>query len=212
VSDRISPSSVLNVEFAHVDWTQPSSIEEIGKSLAVAKLACGERGWHFDNSVRSILVDDKEFTEGSRAGTIGEIVDALEKAGVNADFICFESDLRLLLPRFVADLAIGGGTRQARSIERYLKNHGRIACSHDIAIWHAFRLGRLGRRDELLYRPSNQSLSPALESERFYSDCVVSSIRAKDMGYEADGLELLRIAYGSEIAQNVGTIGYGADD
>ncbi|MEQ1515330.1 MAG: hypothetical protein ABL931_02435 [Usitatibacteraceae bacterium] len=208
MSQRRIIKSELNVEFAHFDWKQPSAVDEMGRSLDVAKSTCIERGWQFDSAVRSVLVDDKGFTDRPRAAVIEGMVGVLGTSSADIDFICFESDLRFLLPKFAADLVAGGGARQSRSLERYLDSHGRTACSHDIAIWHAFRLGLLGRWDELLHPVGASEIA----KDRFYSRCVVSSVRREDMEYEAEGLQLLQIAYGSEIAQNVATIGYNADD
>lgn len=208
MSERRIITSELNVEFAHLDWSQASTVGQIRGSLDAARRACAQRGWQFESAVRSILVDDKDLTERPRAKLISEIESKMESASLRADFMCFESDLRLLLPKFVSNLGDMGGERQAKSMKRYLDSHGRTACSHDIAIWHAFRLGLLGRRDELLHCAG----STGGQKDRFYSRCVVSSIRRSDMQFEAEGLQLLQIAYGTEIAQNVATIGYDADD
>ena len=123
MSERKIITSELNVEFAHFDWTQASAVDEMGISLGVAKSTCIERGWQFDSAMRSVLVDDKGFTDRPRTAVIAGMVGVLETGSADIDFICFESDLRFLLPKFAADLVAGGGARQSRSLERYLELH-----------------------------------------------------------------------------------------
>jgi len=148
------------------------------------------------------LIDDKALKIGDRPQWLARTIRSLPNVFDKIDYICFESDLSTIADLFIDRLVSGNRGRRAREIERYRDKHGRIACSHDIAIWHSLRLGLLGRHDGLLLRGPHWH-----QRTTFYCAHVVSILEEEDREDEARAAEIMRESADSRLLQ-VETIFY----
>lgn len=184
-----SVSVRINVEIAHVrTWSAQGGLASAEESLLIADEYCHGLQISAESLVLVVLVDDKVQPIRERESWLDEVTLRWPAVFSRIDFICFESDLSIIADIFIAQLRTQNRARRAREIERYRNKHGRIACSHDIAIWHSFRLGRLGRHDQLIF-PGSRGMHLDLGS--FYCPNVVSILEEEDREDEARAREIM---------------------
>jgi len=197
----------MNVEIAHVrSWFSRAALDSAQESMLIATELCEARGISFDEVTLSLLVDDKADAIGDRAAWLAEACDSVPSVFRRIDYICFESDLIAIAEVFLASLRNQNRGRRAREIERYRNKHGRIACSHDIAVWHSFRLGRLGRHDHLLSR--SPCRVPSEHTHPFYTVHAVSILEEEDRDDEDRAKELMAEAADNGASMGLETIFY----
>lgn len=180
--------SCTNIEVAHLrSWLSAESRASAEESLLIA-----EEWTHAADEPRlrpilSILVDDKALLIPDREAWLTDVQSRWPDVLARIDFLCFESDLSTIADLFIARLVTRSRGRRAREIERYRDKHGRIACSHDIAIWHSLRLGLLGRHDHLVRRGPHWS-----DGAGFYCSHAVSILDEENREDELRAAEILR--------------------
>ncbi len=64
------------------------------------------------------------------------------------DFLCFEHRLQSCSRGMDALVGKQEGARLAKEILHYSSKHGAYACSHNVALWHLYRLGLLSCSDQ----------------------------------------------------------------
>ena len=186
-------TACINIEIAHLrSWDSPEAQSSAEESLLIAdeyRLAVQDRP---PQTALSILVDDKVLQIKDRAKWLRQAGERWPHILSRVDFFCFESDLATIADAFITLLVSSKRGRRAREIERYRDKHGRVACSHDIAIWHSLRLGLLGRHDKLI-----QSGPHWTERANFYCSRVVSILEEENREEEARATEILRESSGA---------------
>lgn len=191
MSDPLLPDNTwINIEVAHLrSWHSADALSSAEESLLIADeyQQSPHHGLGEQRFAVSVLVDDKAVSIPDRASWLQEVSERWPHFIANIDFFCFESDLATVADLFIARLVSGKRGRRAREIERYRNKHGRVACSHDIAIWHSLRLGLLGRHDRLIGRGPHWQ-----EGTTFYCSQAVSILEEDNRDEEARASEILR--------------------
>lgn len=135
----------VNIEFAHVDFDRNHefSKEQLQSSIDAAENIIKNEIFAGHSCTTCILVDDKQVSHPPLSQE--SVLEFLNLATnqIPVDYICFESNL----PSYVDDLLEQVDEEHERlvrgKLEKYVHRTGRIGCSHDIAIWHLMRLGRI---------------------------------------------------------------------
>ena len=189
MAEAVSPdSSCINIEVAHLrSWHLVEAQSSAEESILIADEYRHALPGPSPRAVLSILIDDKALQIEDRAEWLRQVHERWPHILSHIDFLCFESDLAALADLFIARLVISKRGRRAREIERYRDKHGRVACSHDIAIWHSLRLGLLGRHDNLIEHGLHWT-----EGTNFYCSHVVSILEEEDREDEARAAEIMR--------------------
>lgn len=200
--------SALNIEIGHVSWSEPGGEASARESLLIANEWIANKRLSRAQISITMLVDDKDH--GRRANAVrGEWLVATARRMPEifsvVDWVCFESDLQGLAPKLVALLVESNRSRRAREFQRYQNKHGLVACSHDVAIWHAFRLGLL--EDDhpgiaLWSRPSQSNLPSFFASE------IGSVLEEGDRGAEVRAREILGELSDGSLLSAIKTIYY----
>lgn len=179
-----------NLELAHINWDSPGASNSVQESLAQAYDWIAR--WQEEGSsyVACILVDDKESPVTARSVWLDRASDHHPELFELLDFVCFESDLITLKDEFLAHFAPPPRGRIDRELERYREKHGKVACSHDIAIWHLLRLGGLASGIDLMIplRPTDKSP---------FALRLLSVLEEEDREAESRAREILR--YSSDL-------------
>lgn len=142
----------VNIEFGHIEIDNGKySKPELEKSVNVAiELLEKHKGNGLTCSV-SMLVDDKKQSNPPDLSRVTSLIELISSRIV-VDYICFESRLVAYLDELYDSIKVEHVAKVRQSIESYLERNGRIACSHDIAIWHLLRLGKIRFRPEHILR------------------------------------------------------------
>jgi hypothetical protein len=108
--------------------------EDLRSTLSVAGLT----------TTIQVLIDDKRISrQDGRAEAIAKF-SADCQAALQTDCFVLESSLVRLLDQFTDQVITPTArARIARKLADYYHQHNELACSHDIALWHALRLGLL---------------------------------------------------------------------
>jgi hypothetical protein len=137
--------------------------------------------------VYSILVDDKVQAIDDRRHWLRDVLCPLVATWPEAiDFVCFESDLCHMKDEMLEGIELKHRPSLKKEIERYVRKHGEIACSHDISLWHLFRLNIIGhnRPDAPKIYPLRSAIDRKLSMSRFRSKIAVSIVRNEDLTAE----------------------------
>lgn len=174
-----------NLEIAHVTWGGIDADDSINESV-VQGLEWIAR-WESTGASYTVcsLVDDKEVVISDRAGWLDIYAKAYPKLFGLLDFVCFESDLISLKNEFLARFEPPRRGKVERELERYREKHGKVACSHDIAIWHSLRLGLLPSGFRLM-NPLKQTVQGP------YGNQLLSILEEEDRAPEERAKEMLR--------------------
>lgn len=214
--------SKFNVEVAHLDWgAAPDHVRrELEESVALAVEYISSEADDTKAVVVSMLIDDKVVEILDRSSWITATFDAygadLESL---VDFICFESDLGRLREELLAKVVPKYRKGIQREIERYLRKHGQIACSHDISLWHLFRLGIIGSNPDNrpTVFPTQRAVQRKLSLSNFRAEKVVSFVNDEDMRAEhrarEEILSNIEVPDGTmPLLQRIEVKGYAIDD
>lgn len=174
-----------NLELAHVTWGHEDAGESVQEAMAqgrdwIARWRAEDRSY-----VTCCLVDDKEVAVTDRKAWLHEQAHAFPALFNLLDYICFESDLISLKGEFLGRFKPPQRGKVEREIERYRARHGKVACSHDIAIWHALRLGLLPSGTGLMHKLSDTDQGP-------YGREILSILEEEDRAPEDRAKEILR--------------------
>lgn len=176
-----------NLEVAHVTWGSAGARDSVNESV-VQGLEWIAR-WKATGAtyVACSLIDDKEVAIVDRDAWLSSNSQAFRQLFDLLDFVCFESDLISLKDEFLARFEPPRRGKIEREFERYREKHGKVACSHDIAIWHALRLGLLPSGFGLMRPLKQHARGP-------YGAQVLSILEEEDRAPEERAKEILRYA------------------
>lgn len=180
----------VSIEFAHVDVASydSSDVARSGQKAAqIARLLTQESKSY---SV-ALLIDDKE---SARQMTSFDVSVLIHEASIwlPVDYVVFESrliDYKLDLFDSIRD---SHKVIIRKQVERYESKSGRLACSHDIAIWHLLRLGMI--------TPDASTVVPVTSRDRyetrpFFAKSAVSILNEEDLEPEERAMaEILRFS------------------
>ena len=182
------PKSTLNIEVAHVGVDEPDYISKLdiafANSLEIENSLCLDK-YRF-RICRSILIDDKRSPDFDRPEWFRLVHKHLPERLEMIDFVTFESDLKNLLNTFYSRLRHEKQVNVKNEIERYLAKRKRTACSHDIAVWHALRLGALGGKGMPVYEIQSQNSGTSALSGSFVATNICSILPRTDRNHEED--------------------------
>lgn len=204
----MKPSPVdWNLEVAHVNWALPNAGDSVAESIADAKDYIA--GWtsRGERYVVCILVDDKELRIPDRAEWLRTTRRDYQALFEMLDYVCFESDLVKLKDEFLKQLRPNQRGRIGREIERYRRKHGRVACSHDITIWHLLRLGLLASGNKSLHRVSTKR-SPNAARLGFYARSALSILEEDDRAAEERAQEILKYCKNEDVLSRLEIVYY----
>ena len=143
--------AILNVEVGHIDWNSDEAPASLAESIRISGELVSGQGLTRDDYCMSILVDDKVLEIASRTNWLDNQIQKHPALFEGIDYVVFESDLGAFGEKFLSlvNPKYQGAIR--REMDRYIKKHGVIACSHDIALWHSYRLGLLGEDASIVH-------------------------------------------------------------
>lgn len=170
----------INIEFAHIvpNASRADSSFRLSYSLLLDYIDNVEqRG---ENFCISILVDDKEVGQKLSISWLTEQLDKVNFRYYNILYWVMESELRVYRECLYSLIKDDHRVHISKQIENYLKKHGELACSHDIAIWHLLRLGVI----QPLEKVRVGRFAAQLQSPNFSSKRVASILTLEDSGVE----------------------------
>lgn len=193
----------INIEVAHLrSWESTEALLSAEESLLIANEYRHTLDQPRPDAAFSVLIDDKALQISDRQSWLEDVYTRWPHIFAQIDFLCFESDLSNIADLVISQLVTRNRGRRAREIERYRNKHGRVACSHDIAIWHSLRLGMLGYHDNLITRGPNWKAGA-----NFYCSHIVSILEEENREEEIRAAEIMR-EFSSGNNLNVETIFY----
>lgn len=130
----------INIEFAHVSFNKHYDKKQVYLSAEIAKRLLEK--FNEQNLVcsTSILIDDKHTNEKLNVEDVTPFIDYASQ-NIDIDYICYESHLTNYKKEMFKCILENRVEKIQEKILSYEESHGKIACSHDIAIWHLMRLG-----------------------------------------------------------------------
>ena len=175
----------VNIEFAHVAPGARNADLSFRKSYSLF-IQCIDACLAKSETVSvSILIDDKEETLSvSKSWLLDKLAEA-KFHHFDRLFWGTESKLVLYRKALYSLVVPSARDRISNEIERYYRKHGRLACSHDIAIWHLLRLGQIaefvhiGGRPEVAFDHGHSETAPPLPAGR-----LISILSDEDYGAE----------------------------
>ena len=165
----------FNIEFSHVDVESYDSFEVASSGAVAAQIAAKLDADNKTYSV-SLLVDDKNSNERMAPEDISLLL--LESSKwLHVDYVVFESRLADYKLDLLENIQDSHRVSVKKLIERYESKSGRLACSHDIAIWHLMRLGKINA-DVSTVVPVSSHRGKMVKP--FYSRNVISVLSNQD--------------------------------
>ena len=182
------PKSELNIEIAHVAAGAPNYAEKLKDAIARSQAITAQLNIERYNFriCHSLLVDDKRTTDFNRDEWLQEVSRHVPDLAKSVDYVTFESDLKNLLNTFYSKLRADKQSTIKNEIERYLQKRKKMACSHDIALWHSLRLGALGGRGIPVYELIDPKSTTAPIKSSFIARHVCSVLPDTDRNHEED--------------------------
>ena len=173
----------VNLEFAHVSFAcDEFNHEQVTRSARLAlKLLNRYRQEGLACSM-SILIDDKHVRKRLTTAEVRPFLRIASRHVRQIDYICFEKRLPRYKNHLLRQIRPEKRAHVAEEMLRYRKRHGRIGCSHDIAIWHLMRLGLIQGADVGTVVPVGalQAASPPFVARRAVSVLCASDKEPED--------------------------------
>jgi hypothetical protein len=139
----------VSIEFGHMSLRAAEHGAIANETAAAASDLRAEllsRGW---TVATQVLLDDKRAhlaaIEDLPAGVVVRLAQLDKKCPI--DCIALESTLMPLHHELLERIDPQQRGRLSRSISEYLREAEVLACSHDVGIWHALRLGALSTKE-----------------------------------------------------------------
>ncbi len=176
----------VNLEIGHVDWLSSSRYDSLSKSLTIAREYMAKGNLDRSRCVLTVLIDDKSKSFARKEDWLFHIENHHPEFHNEIDFFVFESSLETLKHTFLSLVVNEHREEITRQMIRYQRRHGIIACSHDIAIWHLYRLGFLGIDLQHVFFAKRH------QPPTFFAEHVVSILEETDMPAEMRAQGLLR--------------------
>jgi hypothetical protein len=189
----------VSIEFSHVDVGSydASDVARSGQKASQIATLLTEQSKTFSVA---LLIDDKNSAHQITSNDVSVLIhEASNWLPVN--YVVFESrlaDYKLDLFECIEDshrVAI------RKQVDRYEAKSGRLACSHDIAIWHLLRLG--------IITPDASTVVPVVSGDRFttrpfFSRSVVSILSKEDREAEEKAMsDILRFSKDESVASKI---------
>jgi hypothetical protein len=132
----------INIEFAHVEFDDDLTFdaESVIESAKIAKSQFDIYNAAGLTCSTCVLVDDKQTKLQLDVSAAAKLL-GLISTEFWVDYLCFESSLPFYRHQMLKLLPTEISRRVEGDMEFYIKRDGKIACSHDIAIWHLLRVG-----------------------------------------------------------------------
>ncbi|MBK8810460.1 MAG: hypothetical protein IPN69_06950 [Acidobacteria bacterium] len=192
----------INIEFAHIAFNADFDKEQVAFSSKIAAQQLSKLRDEGQICSVSILIDDK-FTRHQL--TLQEdvipFIDFVSQH-IDIDYICYESSLSKYMDALFACISDKYRNRISDKLRDYEAKHdGKIACSHDIAIWHLVRLGHI-KTDAKTIVPvgglRNRKLQP------FQANKVISILSESDRKPEETAVkEILRFCKDTDVVSRI---------
>ncbi len=133
--------SDINLEFAHVEFnTQFDKRQVLASAMIAQRLLTDFTKRGLICSV-CVLIDDKHAGRKLTNSDIAPFLSYISEHVSRIDYICYESKLTEYKEEMFDCLMPDYKQKVRHKVLNYEEKNGRIACSHDIAIWHLMRLG-----------------------------------------------------------------------
>ncbi len=137
-----------NIEFAHVEFTRGCTFNEqtTYHSSTIAKMLIGKLAERGSSYSTSVLIDNKHVPNSLNVDCISRFF-RITCSQLKVNYVCYETSLSRYMDRVIHLLPAKPRKKVSDDVEHYLRIRGRIACSHDISIWHLMRLGYINDLD-----------------------------------------------------------------
>jgi hypothetical protein len=201
--------SDYNLEFAHVMLTERSfNKDEVVKSAELAKREFERIKKGGSTCTVCILIDDKHVKRKLSYKHIPAFRDFVTQHFPRVDYICFEKDLPKYKEKIFGKLRPESKDHVEAEIWRYQKKHRKLACSHDIAIWHMIRLGLINDIDAATLPPVGWGVRQG-NTPPFVARRIISVLSQKDEAPEQRAYEdILRHCIDQTAVKNIKRIYY----
>lgn len=164
----------INIEICHLDWTDPDYKIRADKALREALAIINSYKVKYKNVVVSMLIDDKsEKLDSDKVNFMNELLQNHPVLVKNLDYLVFESELEKTYLSFLEIVSPQKRQRVEKDVARWVKKNGSLACSHDISLWHTYRLGltKNGVTIHSLHgKPKDDFFAKKVVSVLFYQD------------------------------------------
>jgi hypothetical protein len=189
----------VSIEFAHVDVASYDSSDIARSGRKASELAKYLTETSKSYSV-VLLIDDKDSTSKMTPNDVGMLIhDASNWLPV--DYVVFESRLADYKLDLFESIQPAQKISVRKQVDRYEAKSGRLACSHDIAIWHLLRLG--------IIAPDASTVVPVASRDQystrsFFANSVVSILNEEDRDAENRAMnEILRYSRNESVPSRV---------
>lgn len=134
--------SDYSLEFAHVALIgKDFNRSEVTKSADIALKELKRIEKNGFTCAVCILIDDKHVKTTLTYKDITPFLQFVSQHFPRIDYVCFEKSLPRQKDKLFEQLDPDKRDHIAGEFWRYQRDHKKLACSHDIAIWHMIRLG-----------------------------------------------------------------------
>lgn len=174
----------VSIEFAHVDVGSYDS-SEVSRSGEVAARLASEFDVANESYSVSLLIDDKNSSERMTPNDVSLLILEASK-WLQVDYVVFESRLAEYKLDLFENIKESHRVVVKKFVERYEMKSGRLACSHDIAIWHLMRLGKIAA-DAATVVPVGSRRGRI--AKPFFAKRVVSILKDEDHDPEEKALD-----------------------
>jgi hypothetical protein len=201
--------SDVSIEFAHTEFIiqEPniSKFDEdvVYRSSVIARQLNDKLTAQGLTCATCILIDDKQVGKPLTPQEVHPLLH-IARQQLEVNYICFENRLPMYRDLVLALLPEKQRRRVARDMQHYIDKHGKIACSHDIAIWHLMRLGYLDHLGPDLIIPFDnygRLRIPHFEAKRVVS--ILSRKLGHDVQEEKADRDILRYCDIPDLSERV---------
>jgi hypothetical protein len=189
----------VSIEFSHVDvgLYDTSDVARSGEKASQIATLLTEQSKTFSVA---LLIDDKDSAHQITPNDVSLLIHEASK-WLPVNYVVFESRLA----DYKLDLfeCIEESHRVAirKQVDRYEAKSGRLACSHDIAIWHLLRLG--------IIKPDASTVVPVVSGDRyatrpFFARSIVSILSKEDREPEEKAMcDILRFSKDESVSSRI---------
>ena len=197
--------SNINIEFADVEFKTEFDKGQVLASARIARdLVSVLTGEGHTCSV-CILIDDKHAGRRLKISDVAPFLTYVSQHMPRIDYICYESRLTEYKEDMFQCVLPNYRDRVQQKVLGYEDRHGRIACSHDIAIWHLMRLGYI--MDDATTLVPVGAFMGRMSLPPFHADRLISVLSETDRTPEQQAQDdILKFCYDDSIASKINRV------
>jgi hypothetical protein len=176
--------SDYSLEFAHVALIgKDFNRSEVTKSADIALKELQRIEKKGLTCAVCILIDDKHVKSTLTYKDITPFLQFVSQHFPRIDYVCFEKSLPKHKDKIFEQLDPDKRDHIAGEFWRYQRKHKKLACSHDIAIWHMIRLGLINDIEAGTIVPVG-AVGTSAHAPSFVARNLISILSAHDKPFE----------------------------